>query len=66
MARERITESSAKYLIEELLRTGDLSVFVNNISDYATEYGRFGRYNRDLFTEELMRQIQDRGITILR
>jgi len=65
MGRERITESSAKYLVEKLLETGNLSQFVDNVSDYAAEYGRFGRYNRDLFTDELCKQIRDRGIKII-
>ena len=64
MSRKRVTEECALDLVKNLIQTGDLAKFVDQVSDQASWFGRFGKDNRYLFTEELKRLIHDRGIGI--
>ena len=62
----RKTEKRANHLIDQLLSTGNLQNFVEYVSEYSYYCGLYSRHPRDLFVEELKRQIHDRGIEIKR
>jgi len=61
MARVRFVDCSAKNIMIAFKKTGDLEQLIREISDAAAHFGRFGSYNRHLFTESLQKELKIAG-----
>lgn len=58
MSGPRKTELRAKYLVEELVRTGNLESFIHSVGWSAYEFGRFNPYPRELFQSALVAELK--------
>jgi len=64
MAKKRVTLETAESIVDELIITKNLIRFIKEISDEASWFGRFGRNNRLLFTNDLVNLLEKYKIRI--
>jgi ribosome maturation protein Sdo1 len=62
--RPKKTEEAAKRAVDTLIETGDIYRFISRIAVYSGSITRYSYKNRDLFIDELKRQIYNRGIKL--
>jgi len=58
MAKERKTEVSAKQVVSEFVRTGNLESFIHTVGWYARAYGEYSSYPRVLFQEAVVTELK--------
>jgi len=55
---QRKTEITAKQIVEELVKTGNLESFIHTVGWYAYAYGKYGPYPRQLFQEAVVTELK--------
>jgi len=55
---QRKTEITAKQIVEDLVKTGNLESFIHEVGWYAHVYGQYGRYPRQLFQEAVVTELK--------
>jgi len=58
MDKPRVTEGRAGGLIESLVKTGDLIVFMSEFCYYSWLFGKYGPRSRELFCESIIKGLK--------
>ena len=58
MAKEKSTERRAKDIVEEFIKTGDLTGFLYSAFDASHRLGKYSHRNRELFETALIKELR--------
>ena len=66
MAKQRVSEETAKNIVERLKESGNIQEFISSLSDQISWLGRFSKWPRIYFTQQVKEEMKNAKIIFLK